>query len=151
ADKAKVYTNEEIFNIKFLPKKMLIVGGGPIGFEIGQAFNYLGSKVTIINKDFAFLPKEDAEIRNALMEKMRADGIEFLPGTEIEEIKTSKQVMLSSVGGKKKLSFDAIFSAVGRLPNIEKLDLKKARVKTENGKISINKFMQTTNPNVFVC
>lgn len=147
-----LYTNETIFDIDFLPKKLLVVGGGPIGIEIGQAFNYLGSKVTVLQKEGMILPKEEGDIANMLLERLKEEGIEFHFNSTVKSIGGNK-LFAESNGENKHISFDAVFVAVGRKLNVEGLDLEAAGIEMSEGgeKIKVDDYLRTTNKRVYLC
>ncbi len=146
-----VYTNETIFDIKELPKKMVIIGGGPIGCEFSQAFSRLGTKVSVIETGDRILSKEDPEISQVLFERLKGEGIEFFLNSEILEFSGSNTIILQKDQGKRSLDFDLVLMGVGREVNFNDLDLGKAGIKVnENGDLVINEYLQTTNKHVYV-
>jgi len=150
----KLYTNETIFDIDFLPKRFLFVGGGPIGMEMGQCFQRFGSQVTVIQHGPHFLPKETGEIAAVLYKQLVKEGMEFFFESVPEEFTSSNEVVIAKKDGSKKtLSFDAVFVAIGRQLNIENLDLDKAAIELdEKGrKPVVDEYLRTTNPCVLVC
>lgn len=157
-----VYTNETIFNIKTLPKNLLVIGGGPIGIELGQAFSMIGSKVTIVHKGSRILEKEDTEIADTLATKLVSQGINILLKSEVSEIldeSNQPKVKIKGLGDSETetlIDCDAILLAIGRKLNIDNLDLDKAGIEIEKNnsgtdKIKVNKYLQTTNKRVFLC
>lgn len=146
------HTNETIFSLIERPRHLLVIGGGPIGCELAQAFRRLGSKVTIIELA-RFLPREDPEASALLASVFEWEGIEVYLNS------TVKQVSLE--GGRKKVFFekdgvvtsvigDEILIGAGRAPNVEGLNLSKAEVEYDVRKgVKVNDFMQTTNPNIY--
>jgi pyruvate/2-oxoglutarate dehydrogenase complex dihydrolipoamide dehydrogenase (E3) component len=151
SEKLNIYTNEEIFNIEELPKRLLVIGGGPIGIEIGQAFNYLGSEVSVLQRGNKLLPKEDGEIANIFTENLKKEGVELYFNSEIKEILNDGEVVVKSGTEEKMLSFDAVFVAIGRELNTEGLDLEKAGIEMDGRKIKVNKYLRTTNRDVYLC
>ncbi len=151
-EKVEVYTNETIFNIQKLPKKLLVVGGGPIGVELGQAFRHLGSEVEIVHRGGKGLGKERADISEILARQLKKDGVRFHYNSEIEEFVSADKAVLknSKNDSKKEVFFDAVLVAIGRQLNTEGLGLKMAGVKTENGKIKTNEYLQTTNKSILL-
>jgi pyruvate/2-oxoglutarate dehydrogenase complex dihydrolipoamide dehydrogenase (E3) component len=147
------YNNENIFNIKKLPSRLLIIGGGPIGVEIAQAFQRLGSQVIVLLRSHNFLPKEDPEISNILLKKLKSEGIQFQ--FETNPIKfTSKNTLIVEKDKKQdQIRFDTLFVAVGRKLNLENLNLEKAGIKIteDKKKVKVNQYLQTTNRSVFLC
>ncbi len=146
-------TNEEVFHLQELPKRLIVLGAGAIGLELGQSFSRFGSKVTIVEMADRILIKEDEEV-SALMEKLlQAEGIEILTKTKAVKVhKTgngAKIVTVESAGKTFEIEGDEILAAVGRQPNINGLDLEKANVEYERNRIKTNDYLQTSNKNIF--
>ena len=152
-EKVKVLTNETIFGIEKLPKHLVVVGSGPIGAELGQAFANLGSKVTLLQRGSTFLKKEDPEISKILQKKLQEDGVQILENTKLIEFTSKNELIVEQNKVKKKITFDAILSSIGRDLNIENLGLEKAGIKLDESgkKLQVNDYLQTTNKNVLVC
>lgn len=152
-EKAKVYTNENIFYADTLPKKLVVIGGGPIGVELGQTLSLLGSDVTIISNGDRLLPREDSEITQILSRHLDSNGIKTIFNAKPIEVKDGTRVIVEkSDGSKTEIECDAILVAIGRELNLD-LDLEKAEIKkTEDGrKLIVNEYLQTTNKNIYVC
>lgn len=149
-DKVSVLTNETIFDLETLPEKFLIIGGGPIGMELGQAFSRFGSKVTIVDTDDIFLPKESYEIADVLRQQLEKEGVEFLFNTKPIEFKSSNEVFVEKNRKKEILTFDNVLISIGRQLNIEELDLEKAGIEVQGYKLKVDPYLRTTNKNVFV-
>lgn len=148
-----VYHNENIFQIDYLPKKMVVIGGGPVGIEIGQAFQYLGSEVTVVQNSDIFLKKEDPEITRILLSCLQRDGMRFFFNSEPMGFPSPRRVMIRSKNDGKTttLEFDALFVSIGRELKAEHLQLEKAGIKTEDGRILVDPYLRTTNKNIFLC
>ena len=150
-DQVKVFTNENIFyESENLPEHLVVIGGGPIGCELGQAFARLGSKVTIVNRGDRILNKEPECVSKILQKQIEKEGITILNNSEVRAFKNG-QAHLSSQGKTiEKIPCDASLIAVGRVVNTSGLHLAKAGIElTEKGKIKVNKYLQTTNKNVY--
>lgn len=143
--------NESVFLIDTLPKELVVVGGGPIGLEIGQALQRLGSQVTVVQQEDTFLPKEHPDLTSILRERLEAEGMKFMMGFSPKKILTDHAMEISNEKGKKvTLSFDAVLVAIGRERNTMK-GLELAGIKIdENGNIKVDEYLQTTNPDVLV-
>lgn len=150
-EKTPIYTNETIFDLEQLPKRLLIIGAGPIGLELGQAFNYLGSKVTMLQRSAGILPKEDPEVAKILLERLREEGIEFYFKCEEKNFIAGSRIIIESNGRQEQIDFDAVLVAVGRELNTEGLDLGKAGIEMDGRKIKVNEYLQTTNKKVYLC
>jgi pyruvate/2-oxoglutarate dehydrogenase complex dihydrolipoamide dehydrogenase (E3) component len=149
-EKVKYHTNETIFDLTKLPKKMVIIGGGPIGMELGQSFLRLGSEVTVIQRGPQFLPKEDPTTAAILRARLEKEGMKILYNTSPTECLSATKVKVVDTRGKETiLSFDLMLVSIGRVLNIDKLDIEKAGIKlTPKGKLKIDDRLRTTNKNV---
>jgi pyruvate/2-oxoglutarate dehydrogenase complex dihydrolipoamide dehydrogenase (E3) component len=146
-------TNEEVFRLKKLPPRLIILGAGAIGIELGQSFARLGSKVTVVEMAKRILIKEDAEV-SALIEKLLVkEGLEILINTEAVKVrkneKGEKIVSCETDGKTFEIEADEILAAVGRQPNIDGLDLEKAGVEFDKKRIKTNDYLQTTRKHIF--
>ncbi len=143
-------TNEEVFSITQLPKSMAVIGGGPIGCELGQAFSRLGSQVTIIASGKRLLHKEDPEAVAVVHKQFESEGIRVLLQTKAErvEIVDGKKCVWAA---EEKIAVDEILVAVGRQPNVESLNLDAAGVKLGKLGIEVNTKLQTTNSRIYAC
>ena len=145
-------TNETVFSLTDLPPRLLVIGAGPIGCELTQAFARLGSKVTIFDRNQHHLPREDADAAALLRRVMERDGIAFRPGAEIARIDRQggdKRVGLAGASGEEWLRGDEILVAAGRVPNVEGLGLERAGVEYDAVGVRVNDRLQTTNPRVY--
>lgn len=146
-----LFTNENIFQIKKLPKKLLVIGGGPIGCELGQAFARLGSQVTMIARS-NLLNKEPKEVQEIMKEQLEKE-LKIIRNALPQKILGSNKILIrdNKKGSESKLEFDAILVSIGRTLNTD-LDLEKANIQLEeNGKIKVNEYLQTTNKNILLC
>ncbi len=150
-DSVQTYTNENIFNIDFIPDNFIFIGAGPVSIELGQAFSRLGSKVTIIDRGSHILKKEDPVISDVLHQKLKEENITFYFKAELDKIVSGAEALLKFKEGRTlSIPVNAIFMGIGRALNFDSLQLKKAGIQTENGTIKLNKKLQTTNKRVFV-
>ncbi|MAF35413.1 mercuric reductase [Candidatus Woesearchaeota archaeon] len=148
-EKVDVQTNETIFDLEKLPKNLVVVGGGPIGIELGQAFQNLGSQVTVIQRGPTFLPKESEEVARVLQNQLENEGMRFCFESEPVRFEGKNKVVIKNKRGKETtLKFDAVLASIGRQINLN-LDLEKASIKVEDHKIVVNEYLQTTNKRVF--
>lgn len=148
-----MYSNETIFNIKKLPKRLVIIGAGPIGIELGQAFSRLGSKTIIVQRGSQFLEKEELEVSKLLKNILIEEGIKIhLDCSPIKVIGKNKILVQSKDEGNIELEFDGLLVATGRDLNIPQ-GLEKAGIDLEdNGKkIKVDEYLRTTNKDVLLC
>ena len=152
-DKAGYLTNETIFNIRELPRTLLILGGGPLGCELAQAFRRLGSRVMMIQRGDQFLKREDPDAAAIVEEVFREEGIETLFSSQLRKIESEKGRKIAHISrGDEEiiLQFDQILLALGRIPEISGLDLETAGVEYDNKTgILVNDNLQSSNPRVY--
>lgn len=151
-EEAGYLTDLNIFNLKELPKRFAVIGGGPLGCELAQAFARLGSKVTIIQREPKFLPREERDAAQILAFSLARDGLEVRLNTNVVSVKTNdseKILTLTSIGRSWELAVDEIAIAIGREPVIEGLHLEKAGVKYDTKKgITVDEYLYTTNKRI---
>lgn len=143
-------TNEKVFSLTERPNSLAIIGAGPIGCELGQAFSRLGSEVTIINSRDLILPKEDPEAAKVVQDQFIAEGINILSQSRAErvEVKDGKKHLFC---GGKEVIVDEILVSAGRQPNVESLNLEAAGVVVGKKGIQVNNKLQTTNSKIYAC
>ncbi|MEP7145567.1 MAG: NAD(P)/FAD-dependent oxidoreductase [bacterium] len=151
-ENVKYYDNENIFHMNELPENLLIIGGGPISVEISQALRRLGSNVTIVHHGSMILEHDDEQVTAILLTQLMQEGIECLLNTDIESFTSPHDAILKMKDGSiRNLSFDAVFVGIGRELPIKSLQLQNAGINVKDNKIVIDKYLRTTNKNVFVC
>lgn len=146
------YTNETIFGLQELPKHFLVIGGGPIGIELAQAFHRLGSQVTVLEA-FKALPKDEPEMTSKLKEILIEEGIRIQENVKImslqekgPKIKCSYQ---DTEGNPHQILASHLLVATGRRPSIENLNLKEAHIKSSPRGIEVDDHLRTSNPRVY--
>ena len=146
-------TNREIFSLDRLPESLTILGGGPIGIEMAQAFNRLGSRVTVVDRADQILGKEDKDMADAVMGVLAAEGVDFHLGTSIERVAPDggqKTVTLTAAAGERKtLSSEEILVAMGRAANVEGLNLESIGVDFEPSGIFVDSRLRTSQKHIF--
>jgi pyruvate/2-oxoglutarate dehydrogenase complex dihydrolipoamide dehydrogenase (E3) component len=146
-------TNENVFNLTACPPRLLVIGGGPLGCELAQAFCRFGSHVIIAQDDPMFLPKEERDAAQILSDSLARDGVEIHLNTTVVAVRMEgarKIVELVCSDDKFSVSVDEILAGIGRAPNVESMNLEAAGVgyDTETG-IHIDDFLQTSNPLIY--
>ncbi len=145
-------TNETIFDLTELPARLAVIGGGPIGCELAQAFRRLGSQVTVLENK-RFLPREDREASAIIEDKFKREGIEVLPGAHairVEKTGEKKRIIAGTQEGERAIEADEILVGAGRRPNVENLSLSNAGVEFDTVKgIRVDDFLRTTNPRIY--
>jgi pyruvate/2-oxoglutarate dehydrogenase complex dihydrolipoamide dehydrogenase (E3) component len=146
-------TNREIFSLDHLPESMVILGGGPIGIEMAQAFNRLGTKVTVVDRSDQILGKEDKDMADMVASVMEDEGVTFFLEASIEgvlETHAQKSVQIIDGSGESKvLNAEAILVAMGRAPNIQNMGLEGIGVAYDRYGISVNKRMRTNHKHIY--
>lgn len=151
-EKVRYYDNESIFHIEAFPKKLLVIGGGPIGIEISQAMSRLGSKVTIVQRGLVILKNDDGAVTSILHNQLQQEGIEFYLNAKADHFSSANEAtIILKDSSKKSIQFDAVFVGIGRELSLEALQLQNAGVEVKEGEIVKNKYLQTTNKNILVC
>lgn len=149
----KYHTSDSIFNIDYIPEHLLVVGGGAIGLELGQAFLRIGSKVTLIEALEDILIAEEQELRKMLREVLEGEGMEIITGALVKGVEQEGRAVILKVqqnGRIRTIRGTDLLIAVGRTPNTENIGLEKVKVKTnKKGFIETNEFMQTSNPDYY--
>ncbi len=148
-------TNETVFDVEKLPATFLVMGGGPIGTEIGQAFSRLGSKVTIVSSTPHICPKEDEDVAQVLVKRLKREGVTILDNTKATkvEVKNGKKVVtVTKKSGNEPpttIEVDEILVATGRRPNIEGLNLEGAGVEFSKKGIQTAPTCRTNIPSIW--
>lgn len=144
-------TNENVFDLTNLPQSLIVVGGGPIGAELGQAFARLGSQITLIQGSERILPKEDPESSETLHKVLRAEGIDILLQARLTAVtrQGNKKVVAVKQGEQEvKLEADEILVALGRKPNVADLNLEAANVRYGEKGIEVDDYLRTSTSNI---
>ncbi|RDE24556.1 pyridine nucleotide-disulfide oxidoreductase [Motiliproteus coralliicola] len=148
-------TSDTVWNLREQPKRLLILGGGPIGCELTQAFARLGSQVIQVLRGPRVLPKEDPEIAARVQHRLVAEGVDLrLNHKMIEFVERDGQKMLlcEHEGESVEVAFDQLLVATGRKANVEGFGAETLDLAlTADGRIEVNEFLQTRFPNVFAC
>jgi dihydrolipoamide dehydrogenase len=154
-DRMGYLTSESLWDLRKLPPRLVVLGGGPIGCELAQAFARLGSKVTQVEMLPRIMIREDPEISEMVTRKFRDEGIAVLVGHKAREfvLEDGGKVLVCEHEGKEvRIGFDDVLVAVGRAPRvtgygIEELGIPLNRTKT----VQTNEYLQTVYPNIYAC
>jgi pyruvate/2-oxoglutarate dehydrogenase complex dihydrolipoamide dehydrogenase (E3) component len=146
-------TNETVFSLTGLPGRILVLGAGPIGCEMAQAFRRFGSEVTIIERAPQFLTREDPDAAALIHQAFHRDGIDVRLNTLVTRIEMTpegKRVTLAANGSSSIVTVDEILIGAGRVPNVGGLNLEGVGVAYDQRKgVEVNDFLQTTNPRIY--
>ncbi|HXG28963.1 MAG TPA: FAD-dependent oxidoreductase [Nevskiales bacterium] len=152
-DQIRVWTSDTIWEMRELPKRLCVLGGGPIGSELTQAFARLGSKVTQIEMLPRILPREDEDISEMVTRRFEAEGIDVLTGHKAKEIRVAngqKTLVCEYLDAEVLIDFDELLCAVGRVANLKGYGLEELGVEVSRT-VVVNEFMQTNYPNIYAC
>ena len=153
-DRISYITNKEIFSLDHLPKSMIILGAGPIGCEMGQAFNRLGTQVQIVDRANQILGKEDKDLADEVQLSMQSDGVEFHLEVSVEKVNDlgtgEKEVLVKEKNGQEiSLKAETILVAMGRRPNTEGLNLDHIGVDVGPRGIKVDNRLRTTQKHIY--
>jgi len=146
------YTNETIFTLTQLPRRMVVIGAGPVGCELAQSFQRFGSQVTLITDGAEVLPKEDQDAAALVRQQMSREGVRIVPGGIVQQVSSTasgKRLSVAFDGTVGELECDAILVSVGRTPNLEGLELENASVQYTAQGIIVDERLRTTNPKIY--
>lgn len=148
-------TSDTIWDLRELPARMVVLGGGPIGCELAQCFARLGSKITQVEMLPRIMIREDPEVSEALTRRFRKEGIEVLVGHKAKRfvVENGEKIMVcEGEAGEMRVPFDAVLVAVGRIPTTQGYGLEELGIGTSSTRtVETNEFLQTVYPNIFAC
>jgi pyruvate/2-oxoglutarate dehydrogenase complex dihydrolipoamide dehydrogenase (E3) component len=145
-------TNETVFSLTACPDRLAVIGGGPIGCELAQAFQRLGAQVTLFHRGSHLLNKEDPDAATIVQKSLIKDGIELILNATLERaelIENGKVLHYSSNSKSGSIVVDEILVGAGRAPNVEGLNLDSVGVKFDHRGVKVNDYLQTTNPQIY--
>jgi len=146
-------TSDTIWDIQTLPKRLVVLGAGPIGCELSQCFSRLGSTVTLVQRGDRIMKKEDPDAASMVLDRLQKEGVFVLLNHVAKEIRISgeeKELVCDHGGQEAGISFDEILIALGRVPNVKGFGLEELGVELDkNANIQTNEFLQTNFPNIF--
>lgn len=143
-------TSDNLWALREQPQQLVVLGGGPIGAELAQAFARLGTAVTVVEMQEQLLPREDADVAALVKQQFEADGIHLRLGWKAVEVQTgdTQTLVIERDGQRESIACDLILVAVGRAANLTGYGLEELGIETERT-IVINGFLQTTLPNIY--
>jgi pyruvate/2-oxoglutarate dehydrogenase complex dihydrolipoamide dehydrogenase (E3) component len=145
-------TSDTVWDLRELPRRLVVLGGGPIGSELAQSFARFGSKVTQVEMLPRLLPREDPEFSEMVAARLRADGVDVRVGHKAIRFPDKNLLVCEHEGNEVRVEFDALLCAVGRVANtrgygLEELGIPVTRART----VETNEFLQTIYPNIYAC
>ena len=151
-DAVPYLTNETVFNLTSRPKHLVVVGAGPIGTELAQAYRRLGSGVTVVEMADA-LAREDPEMAEIVLRRVKADGVDVRARTAIVSVARRDDAIVVTIkpenGAEEEITGSHLLIAAGRAPNVEDMGLDQARIKTGKTGIKVNSRLRTSNRRVY--
>ncbi|MFK8077258.1 MAG: FAD-dependent oxidoreductase [Granulosicoccus sp.] len=152
-DKVNYLTSHNLWDLKSQPKRLVVLGGGPIGCELTQAFHRLGSEVTQVERVGKIMGREDPDVADIVLQRFKAEGINVLVNTNAVavEVNGDEKVLVCEQDGKElKIPFDEIIVAVGRKANVSGFGLEELGVQlSDRGTVAVNEYLQTNYPNIY--
>lgn len=146
-------TNETVFELEQRPERLAVLGGGPIGCELGQAFARLGSSVTIVQQAPQLLEKEDADVADCVRRRFEAEGLTIRTGARAERVERSggglRILLAAPESNGVPIACDTILVAAGRMPNVEDLNLETAGVAFTKRGVTVDSRMRTSQRHIY--
>ena len=154
-DKINYYTSDNLWELREKPKKMVVLGGGPIGSELTQSFNRLGVDVTQVEMAPRLMGREDPEISELVLQKFTNEGVNVLVNHRAKKVivKNGVNILVAEHEGEEiEIPFDTLLVAVGRAPNTAGFGLEELGVRlSSNGTIEVDEYLQTSIPTIYAC
>jgi pyruvate/2-oxoglutarate dehydrogenase complex dihydrolipoamide dehydrogenase (E3) component len=152
-EEAGYLTNETVFSLTELPGRLAVIGGGPIGCELSQAFGRLGSRVSLFEMGSHILPREDPEAAGIVQDAFVAEGVELILYAKVVKVSMEgreKIVHVEQEGKTREIPVDEILVGIGRAPNVDGLNLESAGIAYDPRRgVQVNDKLQTSNPRVY--
>jgi len=154
-ERVRCLTSDTVWELRALPRRLLVLGGGPIGCELAQCFAHFGSQVTQVEMAPRILMREDPEVVQVVARQMSADGVRILTGhkaVRFESDAGASVLIAQSATGEVRLEFDVLLCAVGRVPNTQGYGLEELGIGlTQQRTVQTNEYLQTIHPNICAC
>jgi pyruvate/2-oxoglutarate dehydrogenase complex dihydrolipoamide dehydrogenase (E3) component len=145
-------TNESVFSLVELPRRLAVIGGGPIGCELAQAFRRFGSGVTLFQSQSRLLPREDEDVSALIAATFQAEGLDLKLSAQVSSVEQTadgKEIIFQQGTQTQTVVVDEILVATGRAPNVEGLGLERAGVAYNERGIQVQETLQSTNPAIY--
>ncbi len=154
-EQVKPLTSDTVWKLRELPKRLLVLGGGPIGCELSQSFARLGSQVTQVEMLPRIMIREDPEVSESVMARFKQEGVDIRVGHTAKEfiVEQGEKILIAEYEGQSvKIAFDEVLVAIGRAANITAYGVEELGIALSDRKtIATNGFQQTNYPNIFAC
>lgn len=146
-------TNESVFELRALPPSLLVMGGGPLGCELAQAFARMGCRTLISHREPLFLPREERDAAQMVSHALAHDGVEIHLNCTVEAVRLEggrKHITMVSAGNRSTTVVDQILTGIGRMPAVQGLDLEAAGVTHDDVTgVQVDDYLRTSNPRIF--
>jgi pyruvate/2-oxoglutarate dehydrogenase complex dihydrolipoamide dehydrogenase (E3) component/uncharacterized membrane protein YdjX (TVP38/TMEM64 family) len=154
-DSVDAVTSDSVWALREQPRRLLVLGGGPIGCELAQSFQRLGSEVLLVQRGPQLMPREDAEVAAAVAHQFEQEGMQVLMGhtaLRFERNGKEQRLVCEHQGNEVRLAFDKVLIALGRQPNVSGFGLEALGVRlAARGAVEADEFLRTNYPNIYVC
>jgi pyruvate/2-oxoglutarate dehydrogenase complex dihydrolipoamide dehydrogenase (E3) component/uncharacterized membrane protein YdjX (TVP38/TMEM64 family) len=151
-DRIEVLTSDNVWQLRTLPARLLVLGGGPVGCELAQAFARLGSQVTLAEMQDRLLSREDPEVSQMVAARFAAEGIDVRTGHRALRVETGRVLVCEAAGGEVRLPFDRLLCALGRVANTAGYGLEELGIPVTPARtVATNEYLQTVYPNIYAC
>jgi len=154
-DQIEFLTSDSLWSLQTLPARLVILGGGPIGCELAQAFARLGAKVTLVERSERLLARDDEAGAILVAQALSADGVELRLGCEASAVTPTPsggELRYLGPSGEQSVEFDRLLVAVGRVPNVTGFGLEELGIKVgASGVVETDAYLQTVHPNIYAC
>lgn len=140
--------NESVFSLTELPRRLVVLGGGPMGSELAQAFRLLGSEVDLVHSSNNLLPKDQPEVGEVLRRRLERDGIRLHLGFRAV-LAAKGRLTVRGQAETRELEYDALLLGIGRRANVDDLGLEAAEIRVKDGAVEVDAFLRTSNPAVY--
>ena len=151
-EQTEYLTSDSLWDLQELPERLLVLGGGPIGCELAQAFARLGSRVTLVEMSGRLIAREDAEAGQLLAEHLFAEGVEIATGHRALRVENGRTLVCEHDDGEARFEFDHLLVALGRKTRVQGYGLEQVGVRLSTaGRIEADALQRTNFPNIYVC
>jgi pyruvate/2-oxoglutarate dehydrogenase complex dihydrolipoamide dehydrogenase (E3) component/uncharacterized membrane protein YdjX (TVP38/TMEM64 family) len=151
-ERTEVLTSDNVWELRTLPGRLLVLGGGPVGCELAQAFARLGSQVTLVEMQERLLAREDPDVSQMLARRFAEEGIDVRTGHRALHVEAGRALVCEAADGQVALPFDRLLCALGRVPNTAGYGLEELGIPVTPGRtVETNEYLQTVYPNIYAC
>ncbi len=151
-DRIPYLTNRELFSLESLPESLIVIGGGPIGIEMAQAFCRLGSRVSVIQRGRQILSKQDADISGDIMNHLASEGVTFHLNASIiaaRDLGSEREIVVKKENESLSLRAKAVLIATGRDANLQCLGLEEIGIEFDRKRLKLNRRLRTSHPHIY--